>query len=132
MEESRNTGQPHTQDSNENIYGASLWQRKLRRRDGKSKTSAIISCSRRPSPTSESQNFRSEKVRLVHPSHTKNMGLSKFRWLAQAQINYTKIRLESILIRNIITKFKNIWLQFLKYNELKIRNIWMLYLPSAS
>lgn len=27
MEESRNTGQPHTQDSNENIYGASLWQR---------------------------------------------------------------------------------------------------------
>lgn len=42
---------------------------------------------------SESQNFRSEKVRFHPPSHTKNMGLSKFRWLAQAQINYTEIRL---------------------------------------
>ena len=32
---------------------------------------------------------------LVHPSHTKNMGLSKFRWLAQAQINYIEMILES-------------------------------------
>ena len=67
LEESRNTGQPHTQASNENIYGASLWRRRPQRRDGKSKTSITSSRSRGASPTSGSQNFRSEKVKVSPP-----------------------------------------------------------------